>query len=220
MSNKKKGFIFYDNWCDMVNKYYDRGDIEAASMLSFAIVRLYSTGEIIDLPRFDLEQMMEYTVMPGIETQITNYENGSKGGRARVELNKDEVYEKKRELKTWKATAAYFGVDEDTLRARRKEWEESENRKTEKPTETEPKNRIKVSVDEEEPMVKESRDVQNQTEKPKNQEKEEEEEKEEEKLIEGSASPNDSFRANEPMSERYHSSSTELVDKYRKILNR
>lgn len=216
MSNKKKGFIFYDNWCDMVNKYYDRGDIEAASMLSFAIVRLYSTGEIIDLPRFDLEQMMEYTVMPGIETQITNYENGSKGGRARVELNKDEVYEKKKELKTWKATAAYFGIDEDTLRARRKEWEETEKPKNR--TETEPKNRIKVSVGEEEPMVKEVRDVQNQAEKPKNQEKEKE--KEEEKLIEGSASPNDPFGANDLMSERYHSSGAELVDKYRKILNK
>ena len=56
-------------------------------------------------------------------------ENGKKGGRPTLTLNQEEVMNKYNELKTWKATAAYFKVDEDTLRKFRKQWEE----KAEKP---------------------------------------------------------------------------------------
>lgn len=57
-------------------------------------------------------------------------ENGSKGGRPPKNLNKDEVLQKKEELKTWKAVAKFYGIDEDTLRKIRKSWE---TEKTEKP---------------------------------------------------------------------------------------
>ena len=57
-------------------------------------------------------------------------ENGSKGGRPPKNLNKDEVLQKKEELKTWKAVAKFYGIDEDTLRKIRKSWE---TEKAEKP---------------------------------------------------------------------------------------
>ena len=78
-------------------------------------------------------------------------ENGKKGGRKKVELNQEEVMKKKAELKTWKAVAAFYKVDEDTLRKIRKQWEKAEK----------PKNRNddNVNVDEKE---------KEKTEKPKN----------------------------------------------------
>ena len=58
-------------------------------------------------------------------------ENGSKGGRPKINLNKEEVMEKKAELKTWGAVAKYYGVTERTLYSYRKEWESEKLEKTE-----------------------------------------------------------------------------------------
>ena len=62
---------------------------------------------------------------------IAAVENGSKGGRPSKNLNKEEVLQKKEELKTWKAVAKFYGIDEDTLRKIRKSWgtEEAEKPK-------------------------------------------------------------------------------------------
>lgn len=59
-------------------------------------------------------------------------ESGSLGGRARKELNKEEVLAKKEELKTWGAVARYFKVDEKTLRRIRAEWEKPNTTENEK----------------------------------------------------------------------------------------
>ena len=56
-------------------------------------------------------------------------ENGKKGGRKKIELNQEEVMKKKAELKTWKAVATFYKVDEDTLRKIRKQWEKAEKPK-------------------------------------------------------------------------------------------
>ena len=56
-------------------------------------------------------------------------ENGKKGGRKKIELNQEEVMKKKAELKTWKAVAAFYKIDEDTLRKIRKQWEKAEKPK-------------------------------------------------------------------------------------------
>ena len=61
---------------------------------------------------------------------IASVENGRKGGRPPKNLNKDEVLQKKEELKTWKAVAKFYSIDEDTLRKIRKSWE---TEKAEKP---------------------------------------------------------------------------------------
>ena len=61
---------------------------------------------------------------------IASVENGRKGGRPSKNLNKEEVLQKKEELKTWKAVAKFYSIDEDTLRKIRKSWE---TEKAEKP---------------------------------------------------------------------------------------
>ena len=48
-------------------------------------------------------------------------ENGSTGGRKRVDIDIDELEEKHRELKTWAAVAKYYGVSEKTIQRRLKE---------------------------------------------------------------------------------------------------
>lgn len=146
----KKGMIFYDNWCDLVNEYYDDGDKDTAMKLAFAIIRLYSTGELIDVNDKSLNRMIEYTIMPGIESQIKNYLDGSKGGRPSVEITAEAIIEAKAQGKTWRNAAELLGISEDTLRKYRKELQ-IDAKQAEKP-----KNG------------------------PKNQEKEEEEEKDEE----------------------------------------
>ena len=47
---------------------------------------------------------------------IASVENGRKGGRPPKNLDKDEVLQKKEELKTWKAVAKFYNISEDTLR--------------------------------------------------------------------------------------------------------
>lgn len=59
-------------------------------------------------------------------------ENGKKGGRPSIALNEQEVNERKRELKTWKAVADSYGVTEQTLRNKRAEWERAEKQKNPK----------------------------------------------------------------------------------------
>lgn len=59
-------------------------------------------------------------------------ENGKKGGRPTIELKEQEVAEKKKELKTWKAVADYYGITEQTLRNKRTEWERAEKQKNPK----------------------------------------------------------------------------------------
>lgn len=56
-------------------------------------------------------------------------ENGSKGGRPSKNLDKDEVLQKKEELRTWKAVAQFYDISEDTLRKLRKSWETEEPEK-------------------------------------------------------------------------------------------
>lgn len=49
-------------------------------------------------------------------------EAGKKGGRPQVVLQKEDIIQKKAELKTWRAVAAHFGINEDTLRKIRKDY--------------------------------------------------------------------------------------------------
>mgnify|MGYP001775837967 CR=1 FL=1 len=60
---------------------------------------------------------------------IAAVENGSKGGRPSKNLNKEEVLQKKEELKTWKAVAKFYNISEDTLRKLRNAWKTEEPEK-------------------------------------------------------------------------------------------
>lgn len=58
-------------------------------------------------------------------------ESGSRGGRPKISLDKDEVMKKKEELRTWGAVAKYYGISERTLYNFRHQStpDKSENRK-------------------------------------------------------------------------------------------
>ena len=56
-------------------------------------------------------------------------ENGKKGGRPKAQLNEEEVIKKYNELNNWDMVAEYFGITSQTLRNRRKEWEEQKKQK-------------------------------------------------------------------------------------------
>ena len=60
---------------------------------------------------------------------IASVENGRKGGRPPKNLDKDEVLQKKEELKTWKAVAKFYNISEDTLRKLRNTWKMEEPEK-------------------------------------------------------------------------------------------
>ena len=51
--------------------------------------------------------------------------DGAKGGRPKVELDKEMVYLAYNELRNWEKVAARFNVSDRTLREKRKEWENS-----------------------------------------------------------------------------------------------
>ncbi len=113
----RKGIIFYDNWCAMLNSYWDSGDTEAAKELAFGIIRLYSTGEIIDFCRPDLALMLQHTIAPGIEIQIKNRERGTRATPYRFT---DEQNFKIRQMRAEGMTAiqigAEFGCPADAIR--------------------------------------------------------------------------------------------------------
>lgn len=150
-----KAFLLYESAYKTFERRYRRDKIAAARLID-AIMRYGLYGEV---PEDNVENADVWEVLEPIMTSISsakdrherNKENGKKGGRPPADLDKNEVYEMKKELGTWKATAKYFGLDEDTLRKYRKFWDAEtekpknrneeigfstfeENRKTEKPT--------------------------------------------------------------------------------------
>lgn len=150
-----KAFLLYESAYKTFERRYRRNKAKAADLID-AIMRY---GLYEELPEDNEENMEIWEVLEPIITSISsakerhekNKENGKKGGRPPADLDKDEVYEVKKELGTWKATAKHFGLDEDTLRKYRKFWDAEtekpknrneatgnsvyeESRKTEKPT--------------------------------------------------------------------------------------
>ena len=57
------------------------------------------------------------------DRRVKNKEDGAKGGRPKVELDKTAVMAAYKELGTWAKVAARFNISERALRDKRKEWE-------------------------------------------------------------------------------------------------
>lgn len=57
------------------------------------------------------------------DRRAKNKEDGAKGGRPKVELDKTAVMAAYKELGTWAKVAARFNISERALRDKRKEWE-------------------------------------------------------------------------------------------------
>ena len=135
MANFKEeyeNFVFYGSWKTLLSGF----DKETAKEILWEIVNI-GVGEEIESDNPMIIAIIQGAVMPNIKSAKNRYaaaiENGKKGGRPKVDLNEQEVLAKKKELGTWKATAQYFGVDEDTLRKQRKTWEKAEKPKNPNP---------------------------------------------------------------------------------------
>ena len=124
---KNDSFVFYATNLEVIESL-EQANAELANEFMRAIIEYGIYGE------YDSKNPMVQVLMIqagfGIDKAKDRYnaavENGKKGGRPKVNLNEQEVLEKKKELGTWKETAQYFGVDEKTLRKQRKTWEETQ----------------------------------------------------------------------------------------------
>ena len=127
-----ESFVFYESVYKQVERLEKKLGKEVGYDFLKAVIEFGLYGVVPD----DDDNAWLY----GLEQTITSIgaakdryaaavENGKKGGRKKVELNQEEVMKKKAELKTWKAVAAFYKVDEDTLRKIRKQWEKAEKPK-------------------------------------------------------------------------------------------
>ena len=127
-----ESFVIYESMFKQMDRLEGKLGKEVAYDFMKAVMEfgLYGVmpGDEEDVWLYGLEQ-----TFATIDSAKARYEracgNGKKGGRPTVDLDQQSVLQKYKELKTWKATAAFFGVDEDTLRKLRKQWDG----KTEKP---------------------------------------------------------------------------------------
>lgn len=126
---------FYNNFLKVKK---DFGDEKALAYIE-AILNFGFTGETPDedsiLWAFGLETMFN-----NIDASISRYERAeaSGGGRPGVAIEADQIYEQMALYNTWKEVAHALGIDEDTLRKLRNNYNITERsprnyRKTEKP---------------------------------------------------------------------------------------
>lgn len=115
-TNNSRDKITVDNLAfQMVKDYYDNFGPEKAGELAMSIFEVCFTGEASTDDKY-----IQVSLAP-FKEKYKKSEN--KGGRPRAELDKNEVYMLKSQLKTWKKVAETLGVDEKTLRTYRRKWE-------------------------------------------------------------------------------------------------
>lgn len=128
MEYQYDSFIFYSSWLDLLKGFEEDFGAEFAKEALWCLINYAATGEMLTTKK-TIIGFIEGVAMPMITAAKKRYarsvENGSKGGRPSIELDMEHVFCLKEELKTWKAVAAHLGIDEDTLRKKRKEWENS-----------------------------------------------------------------------------------------------
>ena len=129
-------FVFYGSWRESLEGFREEFGDDYAKEALWNLMLAATAGDI-ETERKSIIGFISGAVMPNVNKAKDRYaaaiENGKKGGRPKVDLNEQEVLAKKKELGTWKATAQYFGVDEDTLRKQRKTWEKTEKPKNPNP---------------------------------------------------------------------------------------
>ena len=160
-------FVFYGSWRETLEGFREEFGDDYAKEALWNLMLMATAGDI-ETKRNSIIGFINGAVMPNINKAKDRYaaaiENGKKGGRPKIKLNEQEVLAKKKELKTWKATAQYFGISEQSLKNYRNVWENEKNEKN-------PKNLdIDIDIDIEKDIEKEK-------------EKEKEMEKEKKKLV-------------------------------------
>jgi hypothetical protein len=203
-----KAFLLYESAYKSFERRYRRNKGMAADLIN-AVMRY---GLYNELPEDNEENAEIWEVLEPIITSISsakdrherNKENGKKGGRPPADLDRDEVYQVKKELGTWKATAKHFGLDEDTLRKYRKFWDAE----TEKPKNRNDEVGNSGSRKTEKPKSVGANSV-NRAEKPKNlSESESESESESNYSAKPTASVNGNFSLREKLAQIYPGSET------------
>ena len=125
-------FVFYGSWRETLEGMAEDFGEDYAKEALWNIMTAATAGDITTEKKFIIS-FINGAVMPNINKAKDRYaaavENGKKGGRTPIKLDEQEVMEKKKELKTWKAVADYFKVTEQCLRNKRKEWEKQKNQK-------------------------------------------------------------------------------------------
>lgn len=125
-------FVFYGSWRETLEGMAEDFGEDYAKEALWNIMTAATAGDITTEKKFIIS-FINGAVMPNINKAKDRYaaavENGKKGGRTPINLKEEEVMEKKKELKTWKAVAEHFEVTEQCLRNKRKEWEKQKNQK-------------------------------------------------------------------------------------------
>ena len=122
--NDKNYFPFYYNWADMINEYVDEdGDIETAKLLSLAIVRYATCGEIMDLGNKHLQRMFQACLTAGVDAAAKHYQDGCNGGRPSklTAVDQDLIADMRQRGYTAAAVAEQMGVSERTIK-RQEGW--------------------------------------------------------------------------------------------------
>ena len=129
--NNTESFVLYESVYKQFEILKKRNPAVATNFIE-AIMEygLYGVvpDEESDVWLYGFEQSIT-SIQRAKDRYIAAVENGSKGGRPPKNLNKDEVLQKKEELKTWKAVAKFYNISEDTLRKLRNTWETEEPEK-------------------------------------------------------------------------------------------
>ena len=147
-------FVFYGSWRESLEGFREEFGDDYAKEALWNLMLVATAGDI-ETERKSIIGFINGAVMPNVNKAKDRYaaaiENGKKGGRPKVNLNEQEVLEKKKELGTWKETAQYFGVTEQSLKNYRNQWENEKNPKNPKNPNTavveNPKNPKNLDID-------------------------------------------------------------------------
>lgn len=134
--NSINSFVFYESVYKQAEIIEKRVGIDAAYTFLNDVI---SYGLYGVLPEEESESWLYgfEQVMASINGAKNRYEaavgRGKRGGRPKIELNQEEVLQKKEELKTWKAVAEYYSISEQALKNYRSQWEQEQKEETKMP---------------------------------------------------------------------------------------
>ena len=128
----KESFVFYESVAKQGDRLANKLGKEVAYDFYKAVIDFGLYGVLPDEDSnvwlYGFEQTIT-SISAAKDRYNAAVENGKKGGRPKVNLNEQAVLEKKKELGTWKETAQYFGVTEQSLKNYRNQWENQKNPK-------------------------------------------------------------------------------------------
>ena len=140
-----KNFVFMAGWRDMLEGMAEDFGLEYAKEALWDLMlagtfdpnKQEGEQELLSTKK-SIIGFVQGCIAPVVKSSTNNYDrnqkNGSKGGRPKIEVNVEEAIRlHDEEKKTWKEIAISFGINADTLRKAREEYEQEKlkNRKTE-----------------------------------------------------------------------------------------